>query len=127
MDSQDDLCDFTMSDLALNEARRVGSSPGQSYEIGLRRRWRPWARRPALKEILRLSDEDFRRFIQNGCQVQHDQTDLEDELCRLHVQLEELKEIVGAVVRRMNGPPPTRSQPETPATRTAKGLDVNPR
>jgi len=125
MDSQDDLCDFTMSDLALNEARRVGSSPGQSYKIGLRRRWRPWARRPALKEILRLSDEDFRRFIQNGCNSQHDELELEAELLRLQGEIDHLKALLKASSGRPNSS--RGSQPQTPTHHTPKGLDVPPR
>ena len=62
-----DLCDYSMSDLAICEARRVGLSPGLPYGIGFRRSTLPRHGRPTLREINALPDEQFRKFIQNGC------------------------------------------------------------
>ena len=66
-DGEPDLCDYTMSDTAICEARRVGLSPGLPYGIGFRRSTLPRHGRPTLRGINALPDEQFRKFIQNGC------------------------------------------------------------
>lgn len=101
MNIEDDLCDYPMSDTAICEARLVGLAPGLPYRLGFRRQ-RPIAqRRPSLKRILALDDEDFRRFIKNGCQLPGENQDIEVELARLNSELEALQFAIVALSGRM--------------------------
>lgn len=67
-EDHEDLCDYLMSDTAICEAPRVALAPGLPYHIGFRSKTLSRAGPPTLKQILALDDEQFRRFIQNGCQ-----------------------------------------------------------
>ena len=71
----EDLCDHGTRDTAICEARLA-------------------VRRPSLKKILNLNDENFRRFVQNGCRWPDENQDIDAELARLKYELVELRSLI---------------------------------
>ena len=51
-------------------------------------------RRVSLRKILDLNDENFRRFVQNGCRLPDEDQDIDAELARLKYELVELRSLI---------------------------------
>ena len=66
-----DLCDHPLSHTRLISARRV-----------------------SLRKILDLNDENFRRFVQNGCRWPEENREIGAELVRLNHELAALRSIL---------------------------------
>ena len=52
------------------------------------------ARRVSLRKILDLNDENFRRFVQNGCQMPGQDQKVESELAQIKFELAELQSLI---------------------------------
>ena len=137
-DGEPDLCDYTMSDTAICEARRVGLSPGLPYGIGFRRSTLPRHGRPTLKRILALDDEQFRRFIQNDCQFHGENRPSEDiaaflegNVSALLDRVEKLEAVVRTLGQQAAAPagisPIGRAKTVQGVCGPVRGLDIEPR
>jgi|CXWL01.1.fsa_nt_gi hypothetical protein len=133
-DTVPDLCDYPMSDTAICEARRVGLSPGLPYRRGFRDRSRlpSWETRPTFKEILALSESDFRRYLQCSALYEDDfVTDPHDSLLEeLRRSIRSLEQQVTALTRLLKpSVAPTPQQGTRLATGAARqeGLRVDSR
>jgi hypothetical protein len=133
LDPEQDLCDYPMSDTAICEARRVGLAPGLPYSIGWHRKAPPQTGRPSLKAINALPDEQFRKFIQNGCKFPGEERPDESAsaLKALRTRLEITEAVVRTLQRQVSvlaGLARTHSAKTVQgACGPVRGLDIEPR
>jgi hypothetical protein len=125
--SQDDMCDFTMSDLAICEARRVGISPGLPYRTGFRvarRQWGPLT----LKQINGLNDVDFYARIRRGSRLEPRPMSQRETIAQLEEAVRILEARVTALTRLSLCSGTLAPQPElVTGASHVRGLNVSPR
>ena len=116
--ADDDDFDYVMSDAFVSQTRRVPCRTGF--------RSRKLQGKPSIKELLRLSDRDFRRYIRNGCRLPGDQP--VNDLAGLQAEIEELRANFHVLQRQMRQLMQSSSglRPSA-ATSKLRGLDVKPR
>ncbi len=109
---QDDLYDYTMSDLFISETRP------RPYRIGFHRCRPP--RRPSLASINALGDREFTAYCRNGCQLPTAGLSVQAELDELRSELQALRAEIRALGSARSRTAPTNSAFQG-------GLNVPPR